>query len=60
MLSPLLSVSMAGLALGASVLTVVGVLAWWRYQAVARRSLDRGLSNTDPGTVIQAEIVEPR
>jgi DHA1 family bicyclomycin/chloramphenicol resistance-like MFS transporter len=59
-LSPLLSVSMAGLALGASALTVVGVLAWWRYQAVTRRSLDQGLPNTDPGTVIQAEIAEPR
>ncbi|HWU77163.1 MAG TPA: multidrug effflux MFS transporter [Rhodanobacter sp.] len=59
-LSPMLSASMAGLALGASTLTVVGVLAWWRYQAVTRRSLDRGLSHTDPGAVIQAEIVEPR
>jgi DHA1 family bicyclomycin/chloramphenicol resistance-like MFS transporter len=58
-LSPLLSVSMLGLALGASALTGVGALAWWRYQAPGRRALDRGLPNTDPATVIQAEIAEP-
>lgn len=59
-LSPLLSTTMFGLALGASALTGTGVLAWWRYQTLTRRSLDQGLRNTDPGTVIQAEIVEPR
>lgn len=58
-MSPLLSTSMLGLALGASMLSGVGALAWWRYQASNRRSLDQGLLNTDPDTVIQAEIVEP-
>ncbi len=58
-LSPLLSTSMTGLALGASTLTVVGVLAWWRYHAITRCRLDQGMRNTDPGTVIQAEIAEP-
>lgn len=58
-LSPLLSVSMLGLAVGASVLTAVGALAWWRYQALSRRPLDQGMANTDPGTVLQAEIAEP-
>src|SRR6185437_5993006 len=58
-LSPLLSGSMLGLALGASALTGAGALAWWRYQTPGRRALDRGLPNTDPGTVIQAEIAEP-
>jgi len=58
-LSPLLSGSMLGLALGASALTGVGALAWWRYQAPGRRALDRGLPDTDPATVIQAEIAEP-
>ncbi len=59
-LSPLLSVSMLGLALGASVLTAIGALAWWRYQALCRHPLDQGMPNTDPDTVIQAEIAAPR
>src|SRR5574337_1067682 len=58
-LSPLLSASMLGLALGASALTAVGALAWWRYQVLSRRPWEQGLPNTDPGTVIQAEIAEP-
>jgi DHA1 family bicyclomycin/chloramphenicol resistance-like MFS transporter len=58
-MSPLLSTSMLGLALGASALTVVGALAWWRYQASNRRSLDRDLRDIEPGSVIQAKIVEP-
>lgn len=59
-LSPLLSTSMLGLALGASMLTALGALAWWRYQALDRRALNRGLPDPDPGAVIQAEIAEPR
>ncbi|MEO8810790.1 MAG: multidrug effflux MFS transporter [Rhodanobacter sp.] len=58
-LSPLLSASMLGLALGASLLTGAGALAWWRYQALDRRPLDHGLPNSDPGTLIQTEIAEP-
>jgi len=59
-LSPLLSVSMLYLALGASVLTVTGVLAWRWYRAIIRRPLDQPSASEDPATAIQAEIVEPR
>ena len=58
-LSPLLSISMLGLALGASALTAIGGLAWWRYQALCRRPLDEGIRDTETDTVIQAEIAEP-
>lgn len=58
-LSPLLSVSMLQLALGASALTVIGTLAWGWYRAVARRSLDRIPVDVDPGLAMQAEIAEP-
>ncbi|TPG45616.1 Bcr/CflA family efflux MFS transporter [Rhodanobacter glycinis] len=59
-LSPLLSVSMLHLALGASMLTVTGVLAWWWYHAITRRPLDQSAVVDDPATAMQAEIVEPR
>jgi DHA1 family bicyclomycin/chloramphenicol resistance-like MFS transporter len=61
-LSPLLSVSMLYLALGASALTVTGALAWWWwYHAITRRPLDQAAaSGVDAGAVMQAEIVEPR
>jgi DHA1 family bicyclomycin/chloramphenicol resistance-like MFS transporter len=59
-LSPLLSVSMLYLALGASMLTVTGVLAWWWYHAITRRPLDQPAAVDDPVTAMQAEIVEPR
>lgn len=59
-LSPLLSVSMLHLALGASALSVTGALAWWWYHASARHSQDQPSAAADPGTVMQAEIVEPR
>lgn len=59
-ISPLLSSSMLLLALGASALTVVGALAWWRYQAMARDSLAQVRAEVDPATVMQTEIVEPR
>ncbi|HWX66949.1 MAG TPA: multidrug effflux MFS transporter [Rhodanobacter sp.] len=60
MLSPLLSISMLHLALGASVLTVIGALAWWRYHAITHRLLNQPVSGADPATVLQAEIAEPR
>ncbi|WP_460878928.1 multidrug effflux MFS transporter [Rhodanobacter koreensis] len=59
-LSPLLSVSMLHLALGASMLTVIGTLAWGWYRAIARRAPDQALAGTDATTVLQAEIAEPR
>jgi DHA1 family bicyclomycin/chloramphenicol resistance-like MFS transporter len=59
-LSPLLSGSMLQLALGASTLSVVGVLAWRWYHATVRRGLERAPAGTDPATLMQAEIVEPR
>lgn len=60
-ISPWLSGSMLLLALGATTLTVVGVVAWWRYQALARRgSLNAVRAEVDPATVMQTEIVEPR
>ena len=58
-MSPLLSASMLGLALGASALTLLGALAWWRCQATNRCSLDPDLRGTESGTVVQAKIVEP-
>jgi len=59
-LSPLLSASMRHLALGASALTIIGALSWWRYSAVTRRPLTQSMANRDPGVVVQAEIAEPR
>jgi MFS transporter, DHA1 family, multidrug resistance protein len=59
-MSPLLSGSMLSLALGASVLTIVGALAWWWHHAINRRKLDQPLAGTGPVAVMQAEIVEPR
>ncbi|WP_426700352.1 multidrug effflux MFS transporter [Rhodanobacter sp. Col0626] len=58
-LSPLLSGSMLQLALGAAVLTVVGVLAWWWYRSLTHRPLDQP-AGTDAVTTMQAEIAEPR
>lgn len=58
-ISPWLSASMVALALGATTLTVVGALAWWRYQTGVGDSLDLARVDTDPTTVIQAEIAEP-
>ncbi|OOG54473.1 multidrug effflux MFS transporter [Rhodanobacter sp. C03] len=59
-LSPLLSVSMLQLALGASTLTVIGTLAWWWYSVVAARALQRVRTGADTVTALQAEIAEPR
>lgn len=59
-ISPLLSGSMLLLALGATTLTVIGSLAWWWYQAMARGSLDQVRREADPSIVMQTEIVEPR
>ena len=59
-LSPLLSVSMLYLALGASALTLSGMLAWWWYHAMTRRPLEQSSAGKDPVAAMQAEIVEPR
>jgi len=58
-ISPLLSVNMFHLALGASALTVTGALAWWWYHGVTRRPLDHPLTDADPATPLQAGISEP-
>ena len=57
-MSPLLSVSMLHLALGASLLTVAGVLAWCWYHAVTRGT-DLQVSTDDAAAVMEAEIIEP-
>lgn len=59
-MSPLLSMSMLPLALGASALTVAGVLAWWWYHRITRQSLDRPLADTGTAAAMQAEMAEPR
>jgi DHA1 family bicyclomycin/chloramphenicol resistance-like MFS transporter len=59
-LSPWLSVSMLQLALGASALTIVGVLAWWWYRRLTQRPLDQPMPDAGPATTLQAEIAEPR
>lgn len=58
-MSPLLSVSMLHLALGASTLTLVGVLAWWWYHGVTRQ-LVQPAAGAETAAVMQAEIAEPR
>lgn len=58
-MSPLLSASMLHLALGASALTLAGMLAWWWYHCVTRRPLERPLADTGTAAM-QAEIAEPR
>jgi DHA1 family bicyclomycin/chloramphenicol resistance-like MFS transporter len=58
-MSPLLSVSMLHLALGASTLTLVGVLAWWWYHGVTRQ-LVQPAAGAEAAVVMQAEIAEPR
>jgi DHA1 family bicyclomycin/chloramphenicol resistance-like MFS transporter len=59
LLSPLLSVSMLGLALGASALSVIGFASWRWYRAIGRENLD-GAAPISSVTILQAEIVEPR
>jgi len=59
-MSPLLSDSMLSLALGASALTVVGVLAWWWHQTLSRRAPDQPLAGAAAAEAMQAEIAEPR
>ncbi|KQZ68391.1 multidrug transporter [Rhodanobacter sp. Root561] len=57
--SPLLSASMLQLALGASLLTVLGVLAWGWYHGVTREAV-LPVSGADAAAVMAAEIAEPR
>jgi DHA1 family bicyclomycin/chloramphenicol resistance-like MFS transporter len=59
-MSPLLSASMLHLALGASGLTLAGVLGWWRYHRITRQPLDQFVAGTDTVAAMQAEIAEPR
>jgi len=59
-MSPLLSVNMLQLALGASALTLVGVLAWWWHHRITRRPLALPLADADAVAAMQAEIAEPR
>lgn len=58
-MSPLLSASMLQLALGASLLTVIGALAWQGYRVIDRRQLARPMLSRDGTLAIQAEIAEP-
>jgi DHA1 family bicyclomycin/chloramphenicol resistance-like MFS transporter len=58
-MSPLLSASMLHLALGASGLTLAGVVGWWRYHRVTRQPLDQPLAGAGTAAM-QAEIAEPR
>lgn len=57
-MSPLLSLSMLHLAMGASLLTLIGALAWAWYHGVSRERLSP--SDADAAAVMAAEIVEPR
>ncbi|MBQ4856185.1 multidrug effflux MFS transporter [Rhodanobacter sp. B2A1Ga4] len=59
-MSPLLSASMLQLALGASALTLLGVLAWWWYHRITRYPLEPPLADVDTAAGIQAGIAEPR
>ncbi len=58
-ISPLLSGSMLRLALGASTLSVTGVLSWWWYGSVCKRSAALPLAAADASVTLQAEIAEP-
>ncbi|MHA6202880.1 multidrug effflux MFS transporter [Dyella soli] len=59
-LSPLLSGHMLYLALGASVLTVIGWLSWRWYRAVTRRPVATQHLAPTVETELQTEITEPR
>jgi DHA1 family bicyclomycin/chloramphenicol resistance-like MFS transporter len=50
---------MLQLALGASLLTVLGVLAWGWYHGVTREAV-LPVSGADAAAVMEAEIAEPR
>ena len=57
-LSPWLSGGLLGLGMGAAVLTLIGVVAWWRYLAAIRPPDAASLQPRD--TALQSQIVEPR
>lgn len=59
-MSPLLSSDMRQLALGASALTVLGVLAWWWYHRLTRQPLQSPLADAGTTAAMQAQIAEPR
>jgi DHA1 family bicyclomycin/chloramphenicol resistance-like MFS transporter len=58
-LSPLLSIDMLGLALGASALTTIGLLAWCIYRRLVRNTVEPPNAPLDIATELQAEIAEP-
>jgi len=58
-LSPMLSGNMLPLALGASALSVCGMLSWWWYRSISQRSPDHSLATADADVTLQAEIAEP-
>jgi len=58
-ISPILSGSMLRLALGASTLSVTGMLSWWWYGSIGKRSAAGSLATADPSVTLQAEIAEP-
>ncbi|TBR38791.1 MULTISPECIES: multidrug effflux MFS transporter [Dyella] len=59
-LSPLLSGRMLWLALGASTLTLIGWLAWRRYQRITLRPLDVPCEKPGVEEEFETEIAEPR
>lgn len=58
-MSPLLSLNMLRLGMGASALTLIGVLAWWWYNAASRHHAPLA-ADVETVPVLQAEIAEPR
>ncbi|WP_114238158.1 multidrug effflux MFS transporter [Dyella sp. C9] len=59
-MSPLLSGRMLYLALGASLLTMVGWIAWRKYHRMTRRPVDVQKLGPTVETELQTEITEPR
>jgi DHA1 family bicyclomycin/chloramphenicol resistance-like MFS transporter len=58
-LSPLLSSSMLPLGLGASALSIVGLLSWRWYCGVSKGLIAPPMDTADAGVTLQAEIAEP-
>jgi MFS transporter, DHA1 family, multidrug resistance protein len=59
-MSPLLSGHMLYLGLGASVLTLIGWVAWRRYRSMTQRPLQAEHLGPNAETELQTEITEPR
>ncbi|TCV91859.1 DHA1 family bicyclomycin/chloramphenicol resistance-like MFS transporter [Luteibacter rhizovicinus] len=58
-LSPLLSYNMLGLALGATGMCSIGLLAWWWYSHLERRAIARHKAAGMGSAAEQAELQEP-